>query len=109
MDSVSVEMTADIGAVYYIPNTFTPDGDKYNQTFKPVLSTGVSSEGYEMLIFNRWGEIMFESHNLNVGWDGSYGVDGLDCMAGTYTYKITFKLTTAEDKRIITGHVNLIR
>ena len=109
MDSVSVEMTADIGAVYYIPNTFTPDGDKYNQTFKPVLSTGVSSEGYEMLIFNRWGEIMFESHNLNVGWDGSYGVDGLDCAAGTYTYKITFKLTTAEDKRIITGHVNLIR
>ena len=109
MDSVSVEMTADIGAVYYIPNTFTPDGDKYNQTFKPVVSTGVSSEGYEMLIFNRWGEIMFESHNLNVGWDGSYGVDGLDCMAGTYTYKITFKLTTAEDKRIITGHINLIR
>jgi gliding motility-associated-like protein len=109
MDSVSVEMTADIGAVYYVPNTFTPDGDKYNQTFKPTLSTGVSSEGYEMLIFNRWGEIMFESHNLNVGWDGSYGMEGIDCLSGTYTYKITFKLTTAEEKRIVTGHVNLIR
>jgi gliding motility-associated-like protein len=109
MDSVSVEIPANLGASFYVPNTFTPDGDKYNQVFKPVFATGVSTEGYEMLIFNRWGELMFESLNVNVGWDGSYGVEGLDCPPGTYTYKIKFALTGSEDSNILTGHINLLR
>jgi gliding motility-associated-like protein len=103
-------MSANLGAVYYIPNTFTPDGDKYNQTFKPVFSTGISTEQYEMLIFNRWGEIMFESNNIYIGWDGSYGVEGLDCPSGTYTYKIKLTLNGGlQEQVIVTGHVNLLR
>jgi gliding motility-associated-like protein len=110
MDSVMVDLQANLGATYYIPNTFTPDGDKYNQVFKPVFATGVSSEGYEMLVFNRWGEVMFESHNMNVGWDGSYGTEGLDCPPGTYTYKISFTLIGGlEEPVIVTGHLNLLR
>ncbi|NDB35814.1 MAG: hypothetical protein EB023_10865 [Flavobacteriia bacterium] len=109
MDSTSLTMSANLGAVYYVPNTFTPDGDKFNQVFKPVFSTGVSAEGYEMLIYNRWGEVMFESHNINVGWDGSYGSEGLDCPSGTYTYKITFLTVSSQEKKILTGHVNLLR
>jgi gliding motility-associated-like protein len=110
MDSTSVTISANLGEVYYIPNSFTPDGDKYNQTFKPVVSTGISSDGYEMLIFNRWGEIMFESKNMNIGWDGSYGTEGLDCPSGTYTYKITFTLSGGlQEQSIVTGHVNLLR
>jgi gliding motility-associated-like protein len=109
MDSVTVEMTADIGAVYYIPNTFTPDGDKYNQSFKPVLSTGVSSEGYEMLIFNRWGELIFESYDASQGWDGSYGLKGKPVQDGIYTYKIVFKNPKLDDRITVTGHVTLIR
>jgi gliding motility-associated-like protein len=110
MDSTSITISANLGEVYYIPNSFTPDGDKYNQIFKPVVSTGISSDGYEMLIFNRWGEIMFESKNINVGWDGSYGSEGLDCPSGTYTYKISFTLIGGlQEKSIVTGHVNLLR
>jgi gliding motility-associated-like protein len=110
MDSTSITISANLGEVYYIPNSFTPDGDKYNQIFKPVVSTGISSDGYEMLIFNRWGEIMFESKNINVGWDGSYGSEGLDCPSGTYTYKISFTLIGGlQAKSIVTGHVNLLR
>jgi gliding motility-associated-like protein len=110
MDSTSVTMEANLGATYYIPNSFTPDGDKYNQVFNPIFATGVSSDGYEMLIFNRWGETMFESHNMNVGWDGSYGTEGLDCPPGTYTYKISFTLIGGlEEPVIVTGHVNLLR
>ncbi len=110
MDSTSFTMSANLGAVYYIPNTFTPDGDKYNQTFKPVFSTGISTEQYEMLIFNRWGEIMFESNNIYIGWDGSYGVEGLDCPSGTYTYKIKLTLNGGlQEQVIVTGHVNLLR
>ena len=52
---------------------------------------------------------MFESHNIYVGWDGSYGTEGLDCPSGTYTYKISFGLSGTEDTNIVTGHVNLLR
>ena len=109
MDSISIEIPANLGEIYYIPNTFTPDGDKYNQVFKPVFTAGFSFEGYEMLIYNRWGELLFESQNPYVGWDGSYGLEGLDCPSGTYSYKISIKPQDKEEILIIMGHVNLLR
>ena len=109
MDSISIEIPAYLGEIYYIPNTFTPDGDKYNQVFKPVFTSGFSFDGYEMLIYNRWGELLFESRNHYVGWDGSYGLEGLDCPSGTYSYKINIKLQDKEESLIIMGHVNLLR
>ena len=109
MDSISIEIPANLGEIYYIPNTFTPDGDKYNQVFKPVFTSGFSIDGYEMLIYNRWGELLFESHNPYAGWDGSYGLEGLDCSSGTYSYKINIKLQDKEEMLIIMGHVNLLR
>jgi len=64
-----------------------------------------------MLIFNRWGEIVFESNNHLVGWNGSYGKNGEIemCQDGTYTWKIEFKVNRWDERRIATGHVNLIR
>ena len=109
MDSISIEIPANLGEIYYIPNTFTPDGDKYNQVFKPVFTSGFSIDGYEMLIYNRWGELLFESHNPYAGWDGSYGLEGLDCPSGTYSYKVNIKLQDKEEMLIIMGHVNLLR
>ena len=75
MDSVSLTMNANLGPIYYIPNTFTPDGDKYNQIFKPTITAGVDLTEYNMVIYNRWGEIIFETFNVDVGWDGSYGTE----------------------------------
>jgi gliding motility-associated-like protein len=60
-----------------------------------------------MLIFNRWGEVIFESNNASVGWDGTYG--GNLCPDGTYIYQIYFK-ELGKDKRIeIRGHLNLLK
>ena len=67
MDSVSLTMNANLGPIYYIPNTFTPDGDKYNQIFKPTITAGVDLTEYNMVIYNRWGEIIFETFNVDVG------------------------------------------
>ena len=53
---------------------------------------------------------MYESNNIYIGWDGSYGVEGLDCPSGTYTYKISFTLNGGlQEQVIVTGHVNLLR
>ena len=63
--------------VFYIPNTFTPDGDNFNQMFTPVFYSGFDPFNFEMLIFNRWGEIVFETRNAEIGWDGTYGLNGM--------------------------------
>ena len=62
-----------------------------------------------MLIYNRWGEIVFETHDVAIGWDGSYGTEGLDAQPGVYTYQITVKIPETDERKIIAGHVNLLR
>ena len=108
-DSASFFIGFDPGLVYYIPNTFTPDGDQFNQTFLPIFTTGVDPYNYQMLIYNRWGEIIFESLHPNIGWDASYGPKGNACPSGTYTYVITIKTPSVDKRQTITGHINLIR
>ena len=90
----------------YVPNSFTPNGDESNNVFLPVITSGVVPETYKLTIFNRWGELMFESKNLNIGWDGSYG--NKICPIGTYTWKIEFTDNITKDKHLKIGHVNLI-
>jgi gliding motility-associated-like protein len=64
-----------------------------------------------LAIYNRWGEIIFESNNSEIGWDGSYGTNGEIVMSqdGTYTWKITFKTIRNDERKFVVGHVNLVR
>lgn len=91
---------------YYVPNSFTPNGDELNNIFKPILSGAVSSEGYTLYIFNRWGELLFESHNKDVGWDGTYG--NKRSIPDTYIWKLEFKYEPTLKKYAFHGHVNLL-
>lgn len=87
----------------YIPNTFTPDQDEFNQTFKVF---GGNIKEFHMMIFNRWGELIFETYDMKYGWDGTY--DGRICQDGTYIWKVD--VSDAQDrKEQLVGHVNLIR
>ncbi len=103
-----IKMTEDV--VFFVPNSFTPDGDEYNNIFRPVFVEGFDGFEYEMLIFDRWGEVIFETHNLNYGWDGTYQlVGGKICQDGVYTWKITVKKKEADERITKSGHVTLIR
>ena len=93
--------------IFYVPNVFTPDGDEFNQTFHPVFTTGFDPYDFNMLIFNRWGEVIFESNNAASGWDGTYA-DKL-VQDGTYTWKIEFKVLENDAHKIALGHVTVIR
>ncbi|MFT5859578.1 MAG: gliding motility-associated-like protein, partial [Flavobacteriaceae bacterium] len=101
----TINLTEEV--IYYVPNSFTPDDDDYNPTFQPVFTAGYDPFDFTLLIYNRWGEIIFESHDASVGWDGTYG--GVLVQDGTYSWAIEFK-TTATDQRVsVNGHLNLIR
>lgn len=100
----TIQLTEEV--IFYVPNSFTPDDDDYNPTFQPVFSSGYDPYDFTLLIFNRWGEIIFESHNADIGWDGTYG--GVLMQDGTYTWKIEFKTTTSDERKVVVGHVNLL-
>ena len=96
--------------VYYIPNTFTPyDGNDYNQLFKPVFTSGYDTGNYSMEIFNRWGELVFSTTDINQGWDGKDMRNSKICEDGTYVWKIGFGVKSIDKKEWISGHVNLLR
>jgi gliding motility-associated-like protein len=71
----------------YAPNTFIPDNNDRNDVFYVVTDFEVFE--CSLKIFNRWGEVVFESDNLVQGWDGTY--KGLACQDGQYNYVLKFK------------------
>jgi len=90
--------------VIYVPNSFTPDGDESNNLFYPVFDVDRVSD-FEMRIYNRWGEIIWESFDPNGKWDGSYN-DGY-VQDGSYIWTIQLKNGgVAQD---FVGHVNVFR
>lgn len=92
----------------YIPNSFTPDGEEENATFYPVFSPGFTPENYWFAIYNRWGEIVFESYDVANGWDG-YLPFGIKCPVGVYTYVLRYGGQEDGQWDQFYGFVNLIR
>lgn len=111
VDSAFATIQINEPVIFYVPNTFTPDFDDYNQTFQPIFTSGYDPYDFTMLIFNRWGEIIFETHDVTFGWDGSYGSNReIDMVQeGTYTWKIEFKTTATDERKMVVGHVNIIK
>ncbi len=71
----------------FIPNTFTPDGDHFNNIFNAVFSLEVL--GSELKIYNRWGELVFVSNNPALGWDGVF--QNRMAQDGLYTYQLSYQ------------------
>ena len=96
--------------IYYIPNTFTPDDDEHNQTFKPVFTSGFDPYNYEIAIYNRWGEIVWKSYDHEQGWDGAYtSKKGIGVQGGVYNWVIKFKPKNTDGKVVINGSVTVLK
>jgi len=95
--------------IFYIPNSFTPDQDEFNQTWGPVFTQGFDPHNFDLYVFNRWGEVIWESHDPQDRWDGNYGGGGADCPIGVYTWKINYKPKETDEKIVLSGQINLIR
>lgn len=93
--------------LFYVPNAFTPDGDEFNNAFLPVMTYGIDVFNYTFEIFNRWGELIFESHDVEVGWNGTY--DGKQVQDGIYTWRLKFGQKNTSKVLQYTGHVNKLK
>ena len=87
----------------YIPTGFTPDGDFLNDTWGVK---GVNILSFNLQIYNRWGQLVYETDDIEEGWDGK--VNGNYCQTGAYCYRI-FMINGKRRKQLLTGSFNLIR
>ncbi len=87
----------------YIPNAFSPNGDGRNDTFAPFVVCPNAT--YTLQVFDRWGNLVFESSESNGAWDGEFGVR--PAPAGVYVYVL--QLETAFSQETFNGELNLVR
>lgn len=106
VDTVTYQLNVIQDILFYAPNAFTPDGNEHNQVWKPIIS-GIDIYDYEMFIFNRWGQVIWESHDPNVGWDGTY--KGRILTNDTYIWKATVKSPHSDDRKVFNGSVAILK
>lgn len=97
-DGIEVENCLEL----FVPNTFTPNNDGLNDLFEVK---GMGIEKFVIRIYNRWGNMVFESLDINHSWDGTF--EGEKAMLGVYTYKIWYG--QGNESKVALGVINLIK
>lgn len=90
---------------FYLPNAFTPNGDEFNQIYKPVFDCVITS--YEFKLYNRWGELVFVTEDPLSGWDGTY--NGLPVGDGIFGFQLIYTDRKTNVLHIKAGHAVLQR
>lgn len=90
----------------YAPNAFTPDDNEYNQRWK-IYMQGVDIQNFTMQIYDRWGQVIWESHDIEEEWDGTF--NGVLLPNGTYTWTIRAKDAISDAVYNYKGHVSILR
>ena len=105
-DSIILELEIIPDIVFYAPNTFTPDDDEHNQTWK-IYVEGIDQQSFELKIYNRWGEVVWETHDTKGEWDGTYG--GKAILPGVYNWVAMYKLRDTDGRKTLNGFVQVLR
>ncbi len=91
---------------FYVPNTFTPTNDGINDYFMPVMQCR-QPISYRFTVFNKWGELIYESNTPGEGWNGGY--DTHYCQLDVYVWKVEIQMAAQANKLSYSGSVTLLR
>ena len=96
---------------YELPNVITPNGDGYNDVFEPKVTGLDLITGAKTVIFNRWGNILWDTDDPLIQWDGKSKQSNMDCPPGTYFYvcDITYMGEAGEETLRLQGSITIIR
>ena len=107
-DSVCKTVKIDGKFSLYVPNAFTPDGDGKNDKFYPVIR-GADRSNYQFTIYDRWGEVVFQTNRVEDKWDGSIKGETSEAKTDVYVWRIETKNKYNGKEIVKQGHVTLIR
>ncbi|MFZ1333086.1 MAG: PKD domain-containing protein [Flavobacteriales bacterium] len=108
-DTVRVLVRVEDEFIVYVPNAFTPNGADGNEIFR-VEGNDLSPEEFSLIIFDRWGEQIFNTNDITQGWDGTLGGKGGAILPqGVYVYKLEVHALSSTNKQKVYGHVTLLR
>ncbi len=85
----------------FVPNVFSPNGDNLNDVFIPVTRGATQ---FHLQIFNRWGQLIFESTDKNKGWDGTF--NGEPCKVDSYVWKLI--ISNSKEEKELSGTVVVV-
>ncbi|HRZ49778.1 MAG TPA: gliding motility-associated C-terminal domain-containing protein, partial [Bacteroidales bacterium] len=105
-DTTSLVVKLEDVPLIYVPNAFTPDFDGLNDIFIPVGYQN-NWEYYDFTIFNRFGQTLFYTKDINTGWDGTF--NGELSPQGVYTWMVRIKHPSMESTTTLSGTVTLLR
>lgn len=108
-DTVCYDVTIEDVLEPYIPNAFTPNGDGNNDGFLMSSNNGPVITDFEMLIYDRWGQLVFSTTDPFQPWLGSLKNSGKVLASGVYVYRIRFEVARTQVKRELMGHVTLLK
>lgn len=90
-----------------MPNAFTPNEDPFNQTFGPVFVPGLVPRDFHFVIYNRWGEMVWESYDPSARWDGTYG--DVFVEDGVYVWQVIYRENKSDKNHEDYGHITVIK
>ena len=106
-DTVCELIEVSDGQQIYVPTAFSPNEDGINDVFKPTFSDPDELDLFELSIFNRWGNVIYDSKKHFLWWDGSF--QGRYVQEGTYVWKLKYRSTYNAEILIKHGTVNVVR
>lgn len=92
----------------FVPNAFTPDGDGVNELFLPI-TRDMADADHELLVYDRWGQLVFETKEPNKGWDGRHMSGGDVLPQGVYVWRLIERKAYTAEKQDFFGTVTLLK
>lgn len=107
-DTICQTVVIDDVLFTYIPNAFTPDGDDVNDVWWPSANIPVRTN-YELLVFDRWGQVVFNTTDPYMPWEGSYQNGGETLKSDVYAFRLLYGIGDTEARKEVVGYVTLMK
>jgi gliding motility-associated-like protein len=105
-DSISKILHVTELQYFYIPNAFTPEDNGMNETIKPIFIPGFIPANYKFSIYNRWGELLYQTSDIYSSWDGMFNGELVE--TGAYVWQIQFRENETDKSYEYSGTVTLL-
>jgi gliding motility-associated-like protein len=105
-DTITHKFIVENEMLIFVPNSFTPDGDEWNNVFRWTV-LGIDESQFNLSIYNRWGELIWETYDPHSTWDGTY--HNKLVQAGSYNWAVRATNKLDASKKLFMGTINVIR